>query len=361
MNHLNAANESNPEALSLLEQMGQFELTPCDSAQDFEDKSRFTKLSLSEAQKMHLSAAYQHLPAMMAAGTLAQAYIARFPQGLPHTLTELGQGGYGSMIQGSHGFVGSASFFPVTGQALFLGAFTAMSVASGQYFLTQINSRLEVIHRGIGEILDFLYGDKKAELMSEISFTKYAYENYASIMAHDSQRTATIASLQSAKKVAMNDIEFYIHDLGSTVESSEKDLKKVLDKTEQIRDSLRLSLELYTMSSLMEVYYAQNFDAAYLQYLQQEMEGYIEKCETRMLGSFNLLRGKILGSNKKPSLPLGKEKDSAALEQRSLDLIESAGSSNTKALRELISNSLHAATKPAEYYLTPDGTIYCKN
>ena len=115
------------------------------------------------------------------------------------------------------------------------------------------------------------------------------------------------------------------------------------------------------MSSLMEVYYAQNFDAAYLQYLQQEMEGYIEKCETRMLGSFNLLRGKILGSNKKPSLLLGKEKDSAALEQRSLDLIESAGSSNTKALRELISNSLHAATKPAEYYLTSDGTIYCKN
>ena len=224
--------------------MGQFELIPCDSAYDFEDKSRFTKLSPSEAQKMHLSAAYQHLPSMMAAGTLAQAYIARFPEGLPHTLTALRQGGYGSMIQGSHGFVGSASFFPVTGQALFLGAFTAMSVASGQYFLTQINSRLEVIHRGIGEILDFLYGDKKAELMSEISFTKYAYENYASIMAHDSQRTATIASLQSAKKVAMNDIEFYIHDLGSTVESSEKDLKKVLDK-------LAVLVEHHTAPDLM--------------------------------------------------------------------------------------------------------------
>ena len=61
--------------------------------------------------------------------------------------------------------------------------------------------------------MDFLYGDKKAELMSEISFTKYAFENYASIMAHEAQRAATITSLQSAKKVAMNDIEFYIHDL----------------------------------------------------------------------------------------------------------------------------------------------------
>ena len=59
MNNLNAANESDCQALSLLEQMGQFELVPSDTVYDFEDKSRFTKLSLSEAQKIHLSAAYQ--------------------------------------------------------------------------------------------------------------------------------------------------------------------------------------------------------------------------------------------------------------------------------------------------------------
>ena len=361
MNNYNTTNASDRDNLSLLEQVGQFELVPSDTGYDFEDKSRFTQLNLSEAQKMHLSAAYQHFPSMVAAGTLAQAYIARFPEGLPHTLTALKQGGFGSMIRGEQGFIGSASFFPVTGQAIFLSAFTAMSVASGQYFLAKINSQLDVIQRRLGEILDFLYGDKKAELMAEISFTKYAFENYASIMAHESQRVATITSLQNSKKVAMNDIEFYIHDLSSTIESQEKDLKKVLDKTEQIRDSLHLSLELYAMSSLMEVYYAQNFDPTFLQYVQQEVEGYIEKCETRMLSSFNLLRGKILGINKKPSLPLGKEKDSSSLEQRSLELAESVNSSNTKALRELIANSLCSVGQPAEYYLTANGNIYCKN
>ena len=361
MNNNNATNEQMEDELSLLEQMGQFELVPSETVHDFEDKSRFTKLSLSETQKMHLSAAYQHFPSMVAAGTLSQAYIARFPEGLPHTLTALKQGGFGSMVRGESGFIGSASFFPVTGQAVFLSAFTAMSVASGQYFLAKINSQLDVIQRKLGEILDFLYGDKKAELMSEISFTKYAFENYTSIMVHEPQRIATITSLQSAKKVAMNDIEFYIHDLSSTVESQDKDLRKVLDKTEQIRDSLHLSLELYAMSSLMEVYYAQNFDPSFLQYVQQEAEGYIEKCEIRMLGSFNLLRGKILSNNKKPALPLGKEKDSSALEQRSLELIESMNSNNTKILRELIDNSLRAVSQPAEYYLTADGNIYCKN
>ena len=360
MTNQNTINEPDRDAFSLLEQKGQFELLPNETAYDFEDKSRFTKLSLSEAQKMHLSAAYQHFPSIAATGTLAQAYIARFPEGLPHTLTALKQGGFGSMIRGEQGFVGSASFFPVTGQAMFLGAFTAMSVASGQYFLAKINSQLDVIQRKLGDILDFLYGDKKAELLSEISFTKYAFENFSSIMAHDSQRIATITSLQNAKKVAMNDIEFYIHDLHSTVESSKKDLKKVLDKAEQIRDSLRLSLELYVTSSLMEVYYAQNFDDSFLQYIQQEMDGYIEKCEKRMLESFNLLRGKILGINKKISLPLGKEKDISTLEQKGLQLVESVNNGNTKALQKMIANSLCAVTQPAEYYLTPDGNIYCK-
>lgn len=361
MSNCNTTNQPNMDNLSLLEQIGEFELIPSDTVYDFEDKSRFTKLSLSEAQKMHMSVAYHHFPSMAAAETMAQSYIARFPEGLPHTLTALKQGGFGSMVQGKQGFVGSASFLPLTGQAIFLGAFTAMSVASGQYFLAKINNQLDVIQHRLGEILDFLYGDKKAELMSEISFTKYAFENYSSIMAHEAQRAATITSLQSAKKVAMNDIEFYIHDLSSTVESQEKDLTKVLDKTEQIRDSLHLSLELYAMSSLMEVYYSQNFESSFLQYVQQEVEGYIEKCETRMLSSFNLLRGKILSTNKKPSLPLGKGKDSPALEQRSLELAESLSNGNTKALRKLFANSLCSVSQPTEYYLTADGSIYCKN
>lgn len=361
MNNHNAICEPAQDSLSQLEQVGQFELVPSDTVYDFEDKIRFTKLSLSDAQQMHLSAAYQQIPSMIAAGTMAQAYVARFPKGLPHTLTALRQGGFGSMIRSEQGFLGSASFFQLTGQAVFLGAFTAMSVASGQYFLTKINSHLDVIQRRLGEILDFLYGDKKAELMSEISFTKYAFENYSSIMAHEPQRIATITSLQSAKKVAMNDIEFYIHDLNSTVESQEKDLTKVLDKSEQIRDSLHLSLELYAMSSLMEVYYAQNFDPTFLQYVQREVEGYIEKCETRMRSSFNLLRGKILGANKKPAIPLGKEKGTPVLEQRSFELAESVNNSNSKVLREMIANFLRSVTQPVEYYITSGGSIYCKN
>ena len=46
MNNLNSANESDRQALSLLEQMGQFELTPCDSAYDFEELRLFMRFCL---------------------------------------------------------------------------------------------------------------------------------------------------------------------------------------------------------------------------------------------------------------------------------------------------------------------------
>jgi hypothetical protein len=44
--------------------------------------------------------------------------------------------------------------------------------------------------------------------MSEINFIQRAYKNYNSIMNHESQRIATISSIQNAEKVAMKDIEF---------------------------------------------------------------------------------------------------------------------------------------------------------
>ena len=102
-------------------------------------------------------------------------------------------------------------FYSMSAQAAVMGVFTAMSAATGQYFLKQINGNLREINQKIDTILEFLYGDKKAELLSEISFTQYAYQNYSSIMMHEQQQTAMIASLQEARKVAIKDIANFLH------------------------------------------------------------------------------------------------------------------------------------------------------
>lgn len=137
------------------------------------------------------------------------------------------------MIRENGKFVGSASFYSMSAQAALMRVFTAMSVASGQHFLSQINNEMRMMNMKLDEILEFLYGNKKAELMAEMSFIRYAYENYASIMLHEQQRIATITSLQEAKKVAMKDIEFYINDLETTVSYKTKDYAELESRTEK--------------------------------------------------------------------------------------------------------------------------------
>lgn len=265
------------------------------------------------------------------------------------------------MIRGEGGrFVGSASFYSMSAQAAVLGAFTAMSVVSGQYFLTQINNEMQMMKLKLDEILEFLYGDKKAELLSEMSFIRYAYENFSSIMAHEQQRVATIAGIQNAKKVAIKDIEFYIHDLESTVSGKMKDFSELnerIEKAFQIKESLDLSQQLYVMSNMMEVYYAQNCDADYLRALENDVLSYIDKCDKRMLGSFSTLRGHIGGYKAKPM----EKVDKAEPEKRVGQLIDALNSGEeNSSMRRTVRSSLDAVSRPSEYYLTSDGSVYIR-
>ena len=151
------------------------------------------------------------------------------------------------MIRENGKFAGSGSFYAMPAQVVLMGAFTAMSVVSGQYFLSQINNEMRMMNMKLDEILEFLYGEKKAELMAEMSFIRYAYENYILIMSHEQQRIATIISLQDAKKVAMKDIEFHINDLEKTVSYKTKDYSELEARTEKaflIKESLELSQQL---------------------------------------------------------------------------------------------------------------------
>ncbi len=57
-------------------------------------------------------------------------------------------------------------------------------------------------------------------------------------MGHNEQRAATIVSLQEAKKVAMKDIEFYLCDLDSTI-NSKSSIDELVTNAFQIKRKLR--------------------------------------------------------------------------------------------------------------------------
>ena len=360
MEQVNALENPELKILQELQESGDLDVTSCEMNYDFEDKSRFTKLKLDQGQKMRINALLQHVPAVMAANTLANAYTVTFPEGVPHVLTTLKQGGYGTMVQGEGGrFVGSASLYHLGDQAMMLGVFSAMSVATGQYFLSEINKEMKMINLKLDKILEFLYGDKKAELMSEISFAKYAYQNYSSIMAHDQQRIATLISLQEAEKVAMKDIEFYMGDLNSAVNSDVKnfgDIEEMARKAFQIKDSLEVSTQLYIMSSLMEVYFAENHDPDYIKNLDTDMTSYIDKSEKRILTSFSVLQRRISDYKGKPL----EKFDKTEYEKQISDKIDSLNNGEESEERKFLHSSLRASSERAQYFVNSTGDVYLK-
>lgn len=347
------------QTLDMLEAYGDFEIIPCEKLPNFGNSNLFAKLELSSAQKMQVSALLQHAPSAAASGIMAKAYMVKFPKGLPHTLTKLHQGGVGSIIRENGKIVGSASFYSLQTQAIVLGAFTAMSVITGQFFLVQINKELNKINMKLDEILAFLYGDKKAELIAEMKFVKYAYENYSSIMSHEQQRIATIASLQEARKVAMQDIEFYIYDLENTVGELPQSrgyagLVPKIKKSFQTQECLELSQQLYIMSSMMEIYFAQNQDTEYSKFIEKDILESINKCNRRMLKCFSTLSRDVEKSKEKQA-----ENDDKSKQKQSItSLIASLENEEETPMQKEVRLALNA--NKTEYYLTGDGDIFIK-
>ena len=339
------------------EATGIFEIRPCENIASIETRPNMKKLELTNEQKIRVDSLLQQVPSAIAAGTMAQAYVVKFPKGMPHTLMQYRNGGVGSQIMGENGIVAHASFHSISAQAAVLGAFTAISVATGQYFLSKINNDLNVMKLNLDKILEFLYGNKKAELMSEVSFVKYAYQNYNSIMEYEAQRAATIISLQEAKKVAMKDVEFYIGDLDSTVNSKDhSDIISLSDKAFQIKESLDLSMQLYGMSNILEVFYSQNHDPDYIRYIEKDISSYIDKCEKRMLSSFSALNILVKTFKGKP----WEKVNTVAIEKQVNKLVELLNSGEESDMRKTLCSTLRASVEKAEYYISREGGVYLK-
>lgn len=355
------------DQLSQMIETGDLKIDPCENAfvlSDLTDKNRFTQLELPREQKKYISTVIQNMPATLAAGTLAQAYRVEFPKGLPHTLATLKQGGVGSMIVDNGKFVGSASFYAMTTQAMLTGAFSVMSAVCGMFYLGQINRELQKINMKLDDILEFLYGDKYAELMSEMSFVQDVHDNYASIMVHEQQRIATIASLQDAKKVAMKNIEFYANDLESKAKfdvaaTNFAELEPKVRKFLQINGGLELSRQLYVMSSILEVYFAQNQDSEYLAKAKKDIRTYIAKCNKQ--AQFGSVATYIDMSKAKFNKKDKDQLESSHLEKAVADLSKAADNVKDQPMIDVVYSAIDSSAKKNEYYLSKDGNIYMMN
>ena len=188
--------------------------------------------------------------------------------------------------------MGHASLYGLEQSALIMNVFSVMAIATSQYYLKIISSEFKMLNQKIDDILSFLYGEKKSELISEICFVQHACKNFSAIMEHDGQRIATITNLQAAQKTAVKDIEFYISDMNKKVEPKFKnysEFKGVAEKIFKLKDSLEMAIQLYAMSNIMEVSYSRNYDENYISDIKDTTIYYINKCEKQMIYVFGRL------------------------------------------------------------------------
>ncbi len=360
-------NENN-QSLDSLQELANFEFHEISDPIDIENKNKYSKLPLEASQ---ISFFQQFVPQLINAKRLnslsylskKQLFSIRFEDGtVPalKTLLQYGDGGFdvttrnnGKFGRHAHAYLENFSELEnLQAVAWLTAAFSIVSFATGQYFLAEINSKLDKISQSVDNILSFLYGDKKAELLSEISFIQYAQNCYSSIMQHEEQRIATITGIQNAKKVAVKDIEFYLNDLEAAVNSanSASPSGTSMAKTVQAKrliQSLELALQLYTICCILEVYYSQNFDQHYLNYVIDTASQYVDAYKEKIRNAALKLTSRATGSN----FDLKQRKESV---EKMLESLPSGQS----AIRTQLENALLAPLKQTEIYLTSEGEAY---
>ena len=322
--------------------------------------TQYTELELSKSQKSQLGLLQSQFPNILSNGATLNSYIVKFQEGLPHTMMRLKQGGVSSTLMGANGKIaGTASLYSTQALGIACIGFAVISFATGQYYLENIHSDLNLINQKIDKILGFLYGEKSSELLAEITFVNDAYKNYSSIMQNELQKLATITNLQAAKKIAMKDIEFYIDDLTKTVNIPSKnyqDFEKIVSDALKIKDCLTLAKQLYTLSNILEVYYSENFDTKYVQYIKESIDGYISKCDNRILTEFSHLNGR---NSEFKSSPL-KKIDTSSLEDLLSKVIDEYSSVKKSEDRRCAIESLESMSTPTEYVITNDNRVFFK-
>lgn len=92
---------------------------------------------------------------------------------------------------------------------LIQGGFALMSIATGQYFLTEINNSLSFLKEGMGNVTDFLETEKKSEIEADEETLLRIYYNLGYIMENDMERLSVSTSLKSMRNKALKNIKFF--------------------------------------------------------------------------------------------------------------------------------------------------------
>ena len=170
---------------------------------------------------------------------------------------------------------GQADLLKIDGKSILVspqiisGVFNAMSFATGQYYMSEINKNLKSISTGIDEIQDFLKTDKACAIKADYITLSRICRDMNFIMENDYERKAVSSDLKRINNNAIANIEFFKIMTESAINRLYKDSKveefqKVVKKLEEYYPQYWCSVFNYILSEALNAILSEMDSSKYL-------------------------------------------------------------------------------------------------
>lgn len=192
----------------------------------------------------------------------------------------------GLVFDSNNNLVTHADLIPITldgsiavqAPQLALGAFNAMSIATGQYFLSQINGKLEDLETGLSDIMDYLQMEKRCEILANDITIMNIYSNLDYILANDFERQSVSSNLKQIKRDSLSNIlllkakiESSKDKLNLTSKSKAEDLTEVFEELNKDMPQYWCAIRGYANASVLDTIIAEMDSGEYIDNIKNDL------------------------------------------------------------------------------------------
>lgn len=201
-----------------------------------------------------------------------------FPKGVTGTLAMAkdGSGALGAIM--NNGIAGQARWIPVDkviNPVSVQVAFVAVAVLA-------VVKQVQDIKDGQKEIIDILERDKKSQLLADYDLLSSYMNDYKFYWENETSLVVNLNQVKNIKRNAMKDIRSYTEQIEDML-SAKKNLLKMQSASHKIGQLLdrfvhyKLALHVFALSEYMEVMLSKNFQAEYLNKIENEIREHAMK------------------------------------------------------------------------------------
>ena len=231
-------------------------------------------IQLAEDVAPRVDAIFKSIPEVAEVISNKEVYEVIYDKGLGSLQKSAKHPGYvlGNIVDPSTNtnYKGSALLKPISGVQQAVGSvFSVMSVATGQYYMDKIDSKLESIFSDVEQIKGFLGDEKKSNLESYEHYFRNVINNLQVCYDNETYKSAVLNELQSIQNNIYSSIQLYKKQINKHKEKvNQKDKAKVvvenISELCELISSYKYSVTLYMYCKLLEIIVSEISDEIYI-------------------------------------------------------------------------------------------------